>query len=221
MSGFRTQRTIARGRELEKQKEIGAIEKAGSKQSLWSTVGGSLGSLALLALMGTTGPLGVGLVSGLGSLGGSLLGQAGAKATGGDIKGGRWTAGEARDVRNKMITDAVSSAIIGGVTAGTGEALKGAKIAKEAGDTAVDTIKATDKFQNMSEADKLKKLAEVRQQYKYNPLKPGQTGVRYDEAGNVIGKIEVGDVVDEGRLYQKDPADRLTPSDLVDMFKKQ
>ena len=171
--GFRTWGTIEAEQSAKKAGEEKKLGQAASTQSLWGTLGSTLGTWALPILMGATGPLGIAAASALGSGLGGALGRGGAAAGGARLEGGEYLGSEARELRSKIGGDLLTGAITGGVTAGMGEMLQGAKAAKTAYEGALEAAGGAAKI-GPEGVDKL------REAYKYNPLKAGKVGIHGD-----------------------------------------
>ena len=213
--GFRTWGTIEAEQSAQKAGEEKKLGQAASTQSLWGTLGSTLGTWALPILMGATGPLGIAAASALGSGLGGALGRGGAAAGGARLEGGEYLRSEAKDLRSKIGGDLLTGAVTGGVTAGMGEMLSGAKAAKTAYEGALE---AAGGAKELGETG----VKELQKAYKYKALKPGQVGVhKAIEKGGVTtsGALATGTIAEatEGVL---DP-NRLAAEDwLIDLFSK-
>ena len=224
--GFRTWGTIEAEQSAQKASEEKRLGQAASTQSLWGTLGSTLGTWALPILMGATGPLGIAAASALGSGLGGALGRGGAAAGGARLEGGEYLGSEAKELRSKIGGDLLTGAITGGVTAGMGEMLEGAKAAKTAYEGALEAAGGATKI-GQEGVDKL------REAYKYNPLKAGKVGIHKDivipgktitkpatEAGGVPTTSTAPDITIEGRTEGVLDPNRIAAEDwLIDLFK--
>mgnify|MGYP003673121511 CR=1 FL=1 len=118
------------GREL--KKDVGdeefALGKAAGKKSLWSSLGGTIGSLGMMAALGPLGiaanPLLAGLAVGGGSLAGSKLGgglltsKKNKEILSGQAEGLKFLGDERKEISDEIEDTSLASALTAGTTAG-------------------------------------------------------------------------------------------------------